>query len=139
MSANRRPTCTDPTDRRSLVEQLDPLVQSLCRRLAADPEDAAQGVWERVFGSISRFDPDGSAKLSTWVRHHRPSPPDRPRPPPPDPEYPCLVTYRYGADQPLSTEAFLPIQRAVLEQGGWNGHRVSTHTSSKVIDGVGCT
>lgn len=57
----------DPHARRAVVERLGPMVLGLCRRLADDPEDAFQGVWERVFRALPRFEPQGSARLSTWV------------------------------------------------------------------------
>lgn len=43
------------------------LVWTICRRLADDPEDAAQDVWERVLRGLPGFDPAGPAKLSTWI------------------------------------------------------------------------
>ena len=57
----------DPAARRALVEELGPLVLGMCRRATADPDDAFQGVCERIFHALPRFDPHGSAKLSTWV------------------------------------------------------------------------
>lgn len=44
-----------------------PLVWSLCRRLGPEPEDAYQEIWEKVFGAVGRFDPDGPASLRTWI------------------------------------------------------------------------
>lgn len=43
------------------------MVWSLCRRLDPEPEDAYQECWEKVVKGLRRFDPDGSAKLSTWI------------------------------------------------------------------------
>jgi RNA polymerase sigma-70 factor (ECF subfamily) len=42
-------------------------VYALCRRLAPDPEDCYQEIWEKVFGALPRFEPDGGASLSTWI------------------------------------------------------------------------
>ncbi len=44
-----------------------PMVWGLCRRLAVDPEDAYQAIWEKVFQALHRFDPDGTASLRTWI------------------------------------------------------------------------
>lgn len=44
-----------------------PLVWGLCRRLATEPEDAYQAIWEKVFRALDRFDPDGRASLRTWI------------------------------------------------------------------------
>jgi len=52
---------------RRLIERYGPLVWSLCRRLDPEPDDAYQEVWEKVFRGLRRFDPHGSAKLSTWI------------------------------------------------------------------------
>jgi RNA polymerase sigma-70 factor (ECF subfamily) len=43
------------------------MVWGICRRLAADPEDAYQAVWVKVFEALSRFDPGGTASLGTWI------------------------------------------------------------------------
>ena len=53
--------------RTALVKQHGPLVWGLCRRLAAEPDDAYQEVWARVFAALPRFDPDGPATLRTWI------------------------------------------------------------------------
>lgn len=58
----------DPAERRALVLREGPRVLALCQRLAADPEDAFQEVWARVFAHIDRFDPDGPASIGTWIR-----------------------------------------------------------------------
>jgi len=44
-----------------------PTVWGICRRLAADPEDAYQAVWVKVFEALPRFDPGGVASLGTWI------------------------------------------------------------------------
>jgi RNA polymerase sigma-70 factor (ECF subfamily) len=50
-----------------VLERHGPMVWGICRRLAADPEDAYQAVWVRVFEALPRFDPDGAAALGTWI------------------------------------------------------------------------
>lgn len=57
----------DRDARTELVRAVGPLVLGLCRRLSVSPDDCFQAVWERVFRSLHRFDPDGPARLSTWV------------------------------------------------------------------------
>jgi RNA polymerase sigma-70 factor (ECF subfamily) len=57
----------DPLARRALVLRHGPLVWSICRRLAQDPEDAYQIVWEKALRALERFDPAGPARLSTWL------------------------------------------------------------------------
>lgn len=57
----------DPEAREALVRALGPRVLAICRRMSSHPEDAFQAVWERVFTSLGRFDPEGPAKLGTWV------------------------------------------------------------------------
>lgn len=52
---------------RKLIERYGALVWSLCRRLDPESEDAYQESWEKVFRGLRRFDPHGSAKLSTWI------------------------------------------------------------------------
>jgi len=44
-----------------------PTVWGICRRLAADPEDAYQAVWVKVFEALPGFDPQGAATLGTWI------------------------------------------------------------------------
>jgi RNA polymerase sigma-70 factor, ECF subfamily len=61
------PAADDPAARAALVAQHGPLVWGLCRRLCAEPEDAYQEVWARVFAALPRFDADGTATLRTWV------------------------------------------------------------------------
>ncbi len=51
----------------ALVKAHGPLVYGLCRRLAPDPDDCYQEVWEKVFRALHRFDPTGSASLRTWI------------------------------------------------------------------------
>ncbi len=62
-----RAVAGDRAAREAIVRALGPLVLGLCRRLAPHPDDAFQRVWERVFRALHRFDPNGPAKLSTWV------------------------------------------------------------------------
>jgi RNA polymerase sigma factor (sigma-70 family) len=50
-----------------LLQLHGPAVYSVCRRLAPDPDDCYQEVWEKVFAAIARFDPSGPASLSTWI------------------------------------------------------------------------
>lgn len=51
----------------SLVGEHGPMVYGLCRRLADDPDDAYQTVWEKVVGAWSRFDPTRSGSLGGWI------------------------------------------------------------------------
>jgi RNA polymerase sigma-70 factor, ECF subfamily len=44
-----------------------PRVWALCRRLAREPEDAYQEIWEKVLRALPRFDPHGTASLRTWI------------------------------------------------------------------------
>lgn len=53
--------------RAELVRSYGPLVWSLCRRLGPEPEDAYQEVWEKVFGALHRFDPEGVASFRTYI------------------------------------------------------------------------
>lgn len=53
--------------RQALVAEHGRLVWSLCRRSCAEPEDAYQAAWVRIFEALPRFRPDGPAKLSTWI------------------------------------------------------------------------
>lgn len=55
-----------PTAEQALAEH-GPLVWGLCRRLADEPEDAWQESWERVIRALPTWDPQGPAKLSTWI------------------------------------------------------------------------
>lgn len=57
----------DPLALRALVQRHGPLLWSICRRLAADPDDAYQAVWEKALRALPRFDPDGAAAFSTWL------------------------------------------------------------------------
>lgn len=57
----------DPLARRAVIQQFGPLVWSICRRLAFDPEDSYQAIWEKTLKALDRFDPDGPASFSTWV------------------------------------------------------------------------
>lgn len=53
--------------RERLVEAHGPVVYALCRRLCADPDDAYQDVWAKVFRALPRFDPSRSETLRSWV------------------------------------------------------------------------
>ncbi|MEZ4237177.1 MAG: sigma-70 family RNA polymerase sigma factor [Myxococcota bacterium] len=44
-----------------------PRVWAMCLRLAADPEDCYQAVWEKVLGALDGFDPDGPAPIGAWI------------------------------------------------------------------------
>lgn len=50
-----------------VVEQHGALVYGMCRRLADDPDDAYQTIWEKVLKALPRFDPDGRAPLAAWI------------------------------------------------------------------------
>src|SRR5262245_55463564 len=58
---------TDPPDVDALIAAHDPRVYAMCVRLAPDPDDCYQEVWEKVLGAIDRFDPAGSASIATWI------------------------------------------------------------------------
>jgi RNA polymerase sigma-70 factor, ECF subfamily len=51
----------------SLVQAHGPRVYALCSRLAPDPEDCYQEIWEKVLGALDRFDPRGPASIGTWI------------------------------------------------------------------------
>lgn len=53
---------------RQVIASHGPVIWTLCRRLARDPEDAYQDVWSKVIEALPGFDPDGSATFGTWVR-----------------------------------------------------------------------
>lgn len=58
---------------RGLLERYGPMVLGLCRALDPEPDDAYQEVWEKALRALPRFDPAGTASLSTWlygVAHH---------------------------------------------------------------------
>lgn len=57
----------DPGARSSLIQQLAPVVWSMCRQLDPDPEDACQEIWEKVLRALPRFDTAGPASVKTWV------------------------------------------------------------------------
>ena len=50
-----------------LVAAHGPRVYAMCVRLASDPDDCYQEIWEKVLGAIARFDPSGSASVATWI------------------------------------------------------------------------
>jgi RNA polymerase sigma-70 factor (ECF subfamily) len=51
----------------TLVDTHGGRVWAMCRRLAAEPEDCYQEIWEKVFGALDRFDPVGAASVGTWI------------------------------------------------------------------------
>lgn len=53
--------------RNALVDAHGPRVFAMCGRLAADPEDCYQEIWEKVLGALDRFDPGGPASIGTWI------------------------------------------------------------------------
>lgn len=57
----------DAEARAALVARHGGLIWSLCARLAADPEDAWQEIWEKALRALPRFDPAGPARFSTWL------------------------------------------------------------------------
>ncbi|TNE84850.1 MAG: RNA polymerase sigma factor [Deltaproteobacteria bacterium] len=69
----RRAVAGEREARAALLEAHGPVVWGLCRRLCAEPEDAYQEIWEKLFRRLGQFDPQGSATLRTWVArvaHH---------------------------------------------------------------------
>jgi RNA polymerase sigma-70 factor (ECF subfamily) len=60
-----RPTPIPPP--RALVSAHGPLVFAMCARLASDPEDCYQEIWEKVLGALDGFDPAGPASIATWI------------------------------------------------------------------------
>jgi len=62
-----RAVAGDPAAQRELVRAHGPRVYRMCRRLAADADDAYQAVWEKVFRSLSSFDPHGRASFASWL------------------------------------------------------------------------
>jgi len=57
----------DRAARSALVDEHGALVYGMCRRISDDPDDSYQEVWEKVFGGLHRFDPDGTAPLRGWI------------------------------------------------------------------------
>ncbi len=57
----------DTAARSRIVDRHGPRVYALCRRLAADPEDCYQEIWEKVLKALDRFDPAGTASLGGWI------------------------------------------------------------------------
>lgn len=51
-----------------LIARHGPQVYALCRRLDSDPDDAYQAVWEKICGSVARFDAQRSEAFGAWVR-----------------------------------------------------------------------
>jgi RNA polymerase sigma-70 factor (ECF subfamily) len=54
-------------DADALIAAHGPRVYAMCVRLAPDPDDCYQEVWEKVLGALDRFDPAGSATIGTWI------------------------------------------------------------------------
>jgi RNA polymerase sigma-70 factor, ECF subfamily len=50
-----------------LVNEHGARVYAMCARLAPDPEDCYQEIWEKVLGALGRFDPRGPASIGTWI------------------------------------------------------------------------
>jgi RNA polymerase sigma-70 factor (ECF subfamily) len=42
-------------------------VFAMCARLAADPEDCYQEIWEKVVRALASFDPRGPAPIGAWI------------------------------------------------------------------------
>jgi len=61
------PLHPEPPGVEALVRLHGPMVYGMCRRLADDPDDAYQTVWEKVVGAWTRFDPAGTGSLSGWI------------------------------------------------------------------------
>ncbi len=57
----------DPEARRLVLAEYGPMVWGLCYRLASQPEDAYQEIWEKVLKALGRFRLDGPASLRTWI------------------------------------------------------------------------
>lgn len=57
----------DRTAQSALIGTHGPKIWAMCARLAADPEDCYQEIWEKVLGALSRFNPAGPATLGTWI------------------------------------------------------------------------
>lgn len=51
----------------ALVDAHGPRVFAMCARLAPDPDDCYQEIWEKVIGALGRFDPSGPASIGTWI------------------------------------------------------------------------
>lgn len=62
-----RAVAGDPLALRALLQHHGPLVWSICRRLAVDPEDSYQAIWEKAMRALPRFDPEGPASVGTWI------------------------------------------------------------------------
>lgn len=63
-----RATRGDAAARAELVALYGGRVFALCKRLAPDPEDCYQEVWEKVLGALPRFDPGGRAPIGAWIQ-----------------------------------------------------------------------
>jgi RNA polymerase sigma-70 factor (ECF subfamily) len=57
----------DRDEQARILETHGPAVYGVCRRLAPDPDDCYQEIWEKVFAALARFDANGPAALSTWI------------------------------------------------------------------------
>ena len=68
-----RAVAGDDAAQQTLVSRHGPQVYALCRRLASDPEDCYQEIWEKVLSALPRFSPDGppiGAWIHTIARRH---------------------------------------------------------------------
>ena len=50
-----------------LIAAHGPRVFAMCARLASEPEDCYQEIWEKVLGALHGFDPSGAASITTWI------------------------------------------------------------------------
>lgn len=57
----------DPSALAELLERYGAMVYGLCLAHADDADDAYQAAWEHVLTRLARFDPEGPARLSTWI------------------------------------------------------------------------
>lgn len=55
----------DPTQ--ELFARHSRLVYAMCARLADDPDDAAQEIWEKVARAAARFDAEKSTPARAWI------------------------------------------------------------------------
>lgn len=56
----------DP-DIEQLVRDHGPRIYAMCRRLDGDPDDAYQGVWEKVLRALGTFDPQRPTSFGAWI------------------------------------------------------------------------
>ena len=57
----------DSDVRLDLFSRHGSLVYAMCSRLADDPEDAAQEIWEKITRAASRFDAEHSTPARAWI------------------------------------------------------------------------